>query len=57
MAEIQAQIEDTTGVMRSNLQAMAERGESISTLEGKTSPFSLFLLAWRVDADEVGQIT
>jgi hypothetical protein len=37
MAEIQAQIEDTTDVMRSNLQSLAERGESIQTLEGKTS--------------------
>lgn len=34
--EIQAQIDDTVGVMRQNLQRVAERGEGLDDLQGKT---------------------
>lgn len=35
-AHIQAQIDETVGVMRDNIQKVNERGENLSDLQGKT---------------------
>jgi vesicle-associated membrane protein 4 len=35
-AHIQAQIDETVGVMRDNIQKVNERGENLNDLQGKT---------------------
>ena len=45
-AHIQAQIDETVGVMRDNIQKVNERGENLSDLQGKTGEF---ILAWQID--------
>lgn len=38
-AHIQAQIDETVGVMRDNIQKVNERGENLNDLQGKTGKF------------------
>lgn len=38
-AHIQAQIDETVGVMRDNIQKVNERGENLSDLQGKTGGY------------------
>ena len=39
-AAIQAQIDDTVGIMRDNITKVAERGERLDQLQDKTGMFS-----------------
>ena len=41
-AHIQAQIDETVGVMRDNIQKVNERGENLNDLQGKTGEFQRF---------------
>jgi vesicle-associated membrane protein 4 len=38
-AAIQAQIDDTVGIMRENINKVAERGERLDSLQDKTGMF------------------
>jgi len=40
-AAIQAQIDDTVGIMRENITKVAERGERLDSLQDKTGAYSL----------------
>lgn len=43
-AAIQAQIDDTVGIMRENITKVAERGERLDALQDKTGMYSRLLL-------------
>lgn len=43
-AAIQAQIDDTVDIMKSNINKVAERGERLDDLQDKTGMFSLLIL-------------
>jgi hypothetical protein len=43
-AAIQAQIDDTVDIMKSNINKVAERGERLDDLQDKTGMFNLFLV-------------
>lgn len=41
-AQIQAQIDETVGVMRDNINKVNERGENLDTLQDKTGTHGVF---------------
>ena len=45
-AAIQAQIDDTVGIMRENITKVAERGERLEALQDKTGARSIFAASW-----------
>lgn len=48
-AAIQAQIDDTVGIMRENITKVAERGERLDSLQDKTGEFSLASYVYKDD--------
>ncbi|CAO1623815.1 unnamed protein product [Sympodiomycopsis kandeliae] len=52
-AHIQAQIDETVGVMRDNIQKVNERGENLSDLQGKTDNLAVSAQGFRRGANHV----
>ncbi|PWN94517.1 synaptobrevin [Tilletiopsis washingtonensis] len=52
-AAIQQQIDETVGVMRSNLQKVSERGEGLNDLQGKTDNLAVSAQGFRRGANRV----
>ncbi|PWN28633.1 synaptobrevin [Jaminaea rosea] len=52
-AHIQAQIDETVGVMRDNIQKVNERGENLSDLQGKTDNLAVSAQGFRRGANRV----
>ncbi|KXX76391.1 Synaptobrevin 1 [Madurella mycetomatis] len=51
--QIQAQIDDTVGVMRENLSKVAERGEGLDSLQNKTDDLATSAQSFRRGANQV----
>lgn len=52
-AAIQAQIDDTVGIMRENINKVAERGERLDTLQDKTDNLAVSAQGFRRGANRV----
>ncbi|PWN19623.1 synaptobrevin [Microstroma glucosiphilum] len=52
-AHIQAQIDETVGVMRDNIQKVNERGENLNDLQGKTDNLAVSAQGFRRGANRV----
>lgn len=52
-AQIQAQIEETVGVMRDNINKVHERGENLNSLQDKTDNLSVSAQGFRRGANRV----
>ncbi|CAK9436853.1 uncharacterized protein LODBEIA_P13750 [Lodderomyces beijingensis] len=52
-AAIQAQIDDTVGVMRDNINKVAERGERLDSIENKTDNLAISAQGFRRGANRV----
>ncbi|KAF8645945.1 hypothetical protein AX16_007466 [Volvariella volvacea WC 439] len=52
-AAIQAQIDDTVGIMRENITKVAERGERLESLQGKTDNLAVSAQGFRRGANRV----
>ncbi|KAF9787851.1 synaptobrevin [Thelephora terrestris] len=52
-AAIQAQIDDTVGIMRDNITKVAERGERLDQLQDKTDNLAISAQGFRRGADRV----
>jgi len=52
-AAIQAQIDDTVGIMRDNINRVAERGERLDTLQDKTDNLAVSAQGFRRGANRV----
>ena len=46
-AAIQAQIDDTVGIMRENITKVAERGERLDSLQDKTGECSSWIVGYQ----------
>jgi len=55
-AAIQAQIDDTVGIMRENITKVAERGERLDSLQDKTGAFSLSLFFFSGSCFRCGRV-
>ncbi|KAF5210047.1 hypothetical protein FOB63_002967 [Clavispora lusitaniae] len=52
-AAIQAQIDDTVGIMRDNINKVAERGERLDSIENKTDNLAISAQGFRRGANRV----
>ncbi|ODV88680.1 hypothetical protein CANCADRAFT_127526 [Tortispora caseinolytica NRRL Y-17796] len=52
-AAIQAQIDDTVGIMRDNINRVAERGERLDSLQDKTDNLAVSAQGFRRGANKV----
>jgi len=52
-AAVQAQIDDTVGIMRENITKVAERGERLDTLQDKTDTLAVSAQGFRRGANRV----
>ena len=52
-AAIQAQIDDTVGIMRENINKVAERGEQLDSLQDKTDNLAVSAQGFRRGANRV----
>ncbi|BFZ58559.1 Vesicle membrane receptor protein (v-SNARE) [Savitreella phatthalungensis] len=52
-SQIQAQIDDTVGIMRENINKVAERGERLDTLQDKTDNLAVSAQGFRRGANRV----
>ncbi|KAF8511475.1 synaptobrevin-domain-containing protein [Gautieria morchelliformis] len=55
-AAIQAQIDDTVGIMRENITKVAERGERLDSLQDKTDNLAVSAQGFRRGANKVRKV-
>ncbi|KAJ6618116.1 synaptobrevin-domain-containing protein [Mycena sp. CBHHK59/15] len=55
-AAIQAQIDDTVGIMRENITKVAERGERLDSLQDKTDNLAVSAQGFRRGANRVRKV-
>ncbi|KAF9479805.1 synaptobrevin, partial [Pholiota conissans] len=55
-AAIQAQIDDTVGIMRDNITKVAERGERLDSLQDKTDNLAVSAQGFRRGANRVRKV-